>query len=113
MGGNEAVKNSWPSIVLIHFSVKFYYNQSGLFFLGERETFCAGTLINRRTVLTNAYCFVREITVNGKKYPMKKDDLSMYTVYLGIHNDRGIFNKVTEIRPGFGVGIENFTLVSF
>lgn len=98
IGGIEAIEHSWPSMALILFEYKFFAQNSVL----KRRSFCGGTLINQDTILTAAHCFIskvyynyfnRLITVDVRKNQFHSTYESMYTVYLGMHNLSGIFDR--------------------
>lgn len=92
VGGQTAVAHSWPSIVFI----RFRYEGTDPFTNKpiSQSSFCGGTLLDARTVLTAAHCIPYKIgssTISlNAQYPTFA---SMYKVYLGIH-DRTQLNSV-------------------
>ena len=69
-------------------------------------------MIDRKTVLTAAHCFVDQITVNGTTVTMSKTDFSMYKIYLGIHDNREALNGATTLTSGVRMNVVNYILVS-
>ena len=97
-----ASPKSWPYHVLIEQNYKFLFYGSEV----TKATYCAGTLINRYTILTSSSCVVSQYkydyygtnydinVVTNQFYPTFA---SMFTVYLGI-NDLSFFTGSTT-RP--------------
>ncbi|RNA00710.1 proclotting enzyme-like [Brachionus plicatilis] len=98
VGGIIAEKHSWPSMAFVLFNYTFSAGASVI----TRKKFCGGTLINRYTILTAAHCFVTQVSyfnfINEIVRDVRVNQFhptyqSMYTVYLGMHNLSGIFDK--------------------
>lgn len=98
----EAVRNSWPSIILIEFRYKLDYEDSGNTFTKTISKTCSGTLINRNTALTAAQCLVESVsfTSNNRLFSFKvvpnnyfPTFESMYTAYIGMHDISGVFSQ--------------------
>lgn len=118
-GGISAVPHSWPATV----DILFFYRAT--VYVGQEEylTFhtsnCAGTLINRKSILTTAGCiktsFVHIIanvsyTVNVTFNDFHPDYQSMYTVYVGAHNQINLFSNIA---PAKHVLVEDIIIVNF
>ena len=116
IGGIEAIEHSWPSMAFIYFEYRF----SGINSVIKRRSFCGGTLINPDTILTAAHCFISQvyyhyfnhlITVDVVENEFHPTYESMYTVYLGMHNLSGIFDRNQVFGEKFK--IKKFIIVSF
>lgn len=100
VGGIEAEPNSWPSIVYVVSSYTFDYelpNPSKEIQTLIFESYCAGVLIDRYTVLTAAHCYRGKVSV---KDPISGNEIefnvttnkfhktigSIYSVYVGVHD---------------------------
>lgn len=92
VGGQEAVPNSWPSIVYVAFTYKAVIGGYSV----SMSSRCAGTLVDRSTVLTAAHCIVQtfdytEQSGRRKTYQVTPNQFyptlgSMYTIRLGLHD---------------------------
>ncbi len=96
VGGIAAVPSSWPSHALVKLFVKtdFRFSDGKITTLSQ-GFMCAGTLINRYTVLTAAHCILTKfdygyqgdqytIPVSPNKYYPTQE--AMFRVYLGAYN---------------------------
>ena len=122
MGGKEAVSNSWPSTSLILFRYTFEYVFNGQLYKKSISSYCGGSLIDRQIVLTAAHCFLTDYSFSmgtsqidiqilpNSFYPTYA---SMYTVYLGMHNITGVFDRKSSIDPGVAYTVKKFTRVIF
>lgn len=105
VGGQNAVFNSWPSIVLLQF--KYMYSTGvGTFSVG---TLCGGTLVNQDTVITAAHCYNKQLQLNDGTilsitpnafYPSFE---SMYTVHLGVYDKSDLSGAVS-------ISVKSFTI---
>lgn len=86
----------------------------------QKTYMCGGTLITRNTIVTAAHCIVEivDFVYNFKTYyinvepnsyyPTKE---SMYKVYLGLHNNEGVFNG-SDISPSVEISIKTIIKVN-
>ena len=91
------LNQSWPAQVYLRTSYEnlYYFDDYNITDLITQSSGCAGTLIDRTTVLTAAHCLIKKFDLNlggiiysldvelNEKYPTYE---SMLTVYLGINN---------------------------
>ena len=104
VGGVEAVAYSWPSIVYINFNyTQLVYMGNGFW---KNYTFshaCAGSIIDRKTILTAGHCVTDSVTYTdllGVKIsiPINVNSfnptlVSMYNVYVGMQ-DKSTINDL-------------------
>lgn len=103
VGGVQAVAHSWPSIA----HIVFRYTRSVDIGGGMQETFefgasCAGTIIDRKTILTAAHCILDEVTytdINNEEQtaPVEPNSYnptqgSMFSVYVGLQDKSNLDN---------------------
>lgn len=99
--------NSWPSIVYLLFSYKYYYSGSWY----TTSSLCGGTLVNRDTVITAAHCYTKsfqhstgvtiEVTTNQYHQTIE----SAYSVYAGLHSSN-------NLNTGVKMSVKSFTVHS-
>ena len=97
IGGVEAVPDSWPSMAYITLDYEYsaYLVDIDEIVNGKVSLRCAGTLIDRQTVLTASHCVSNKtsFTYKGKTYSLNIEPNEMYpniestiSVYLGVHD---------------------------
>lgn len=96
IGGFEANRHSWPSMVLIIFNYTYTFSAPNqISQIKVSFGYCGASLIDRYTILTAAHCLSTRLTVeyNSKNYalPIEKNQFhdsleSVYWVYFGVHN---------------------------
>ena len=119
IGGTIARANSWPSTVYILFSyaTNYYIPFYNVTTYQSYYANCAGTLIDRTTVVTAAHCLpesfkfkYKGITFTSKIefssfYPTLE---SMFTVYLGSQD----LNRI-NVAPAVKMNVSKVILVSY
>ena len=88
------------------------------------KSFCGGTLIDKRKILTSAPCLYGflepyNITYENKTYliEIKTNQyhptiFSMYTVYLGVQNKSTIYNSRTYSPPTIAMSVQDMQKVN-
>ncbi|CAF0829866.1 unnamed protein product [Brachionus calyciflorus] len=115
IGGSESQSNSWPSIVFIVFKFNFLFYKDGAIKSGFNISLCAGTLINRNTVLTAANCYPKTIihseagVVSVQINSFHLTIGSMFTVYLGTNDMTGA-TQLLNPSTGIKIGVNSFTI---
>lgn len=122
IGGTEAAVNSWPSAVYLRLSYYGFVDiklESGTIVsvYASRNSFCGGSLIDRKHVLTAAHCVQPTVTVlyNNKSYTtiIKTNDKfptfeSMFTVYIGVHEINYVTNsQIFSVKKIYSVSTQN------
>ncbi len=121
IGEVSAVPGSWPSIAYIMFNYKSnYLLPIGVTVLVTAQSYCAGTLISTRKILTAAHCIPTSITFTylGKTYTGSVTPntfyptfASMFFVYLGVHNRSSLINSGTFTAPTIRMSVQDITKV--
>ena len=131
VGGAAAGVDAWPSAAYIVFSYSAMVNLS--YVLEDSNTTvtnlmkltssfsCGGTLIDRSTILTAAHCFVDTINFTAYNtsysYTIRTNQFypnveSMYTVYLGMYDEKEINANGDIPLPGLRLGVGRIVRVS-
>ncbi|CAF1023716.1 unnamed protein product [Brachionus calyciflorus] len=119
IGGKQAFDSEWPSIayVTLRYNFDLEINGQKNLFLYNRT--CAATLINKRTLITGASCYEKQITftynsqvytVNVKPNNYHPTIESIFNVYLGVTNIGSIRNGKKNAGLGVKVNIEKFIM---
>jgi hypothetical protein len=100
VGGSQAVAYSWPAQVLVVETIQGVYKIQTSSYSITKSYLCAGTLINRYTVLTAGHCVQTEFTstINNLSYTFKVNnpyDPSQFTVYVGVY-DKSFLNSGSD-----------------
>lgn len=100
VGGKDAVKSSWPSIVFIYFKYTFDVVKNNIATTETTSASCGGTLLDKTTVITAAHCIMKEVwssTDNSLKKiqpnAYHKTFESTYNLYFGLHNANDAMNN--------------------
>lgn len=121
VGGTIANANSWPSAAYIIFTYgdNVYLPEYGRTVNITRSYMCAGTLIDRTTIVTAAHCIFSSISftygVTSYKLQVKPNSFyptiaSMFTVYLGLQDSSRISSS--NISPAVKMSVSNVIQVT-
>ena len=123
MGGLVAVPNSWPSIAFLVWRYNgIYLLPTGQYVNLTSTTFCAGTLITTRQLLTAASCIPTTVTFTylGVTYTVQVNTNSNYptiesmlSVYLGVQNISSIKNDGTFTAPTVKMSVKEARKVNY
>ena len=103
VGGVEAVPYSWPSMIYLTFSYRRTVDiGDGKATIYTFNSFCGGTIIDRKTILTAGHCIIdtvdyTDINGNYQTVPVETNSYnptigSMYSVYVGLYDKSSINN---------------------
>ena len=96
--------------VLLEISYKTFLTIGGLTYNSKFSSFCGGTLIDRKTVLTAGHCIIKSypFEINGTIYDVNITSNefhhsyeSIFTVYVGAHSLVSDGSEVTYTKPHF------------
>ena len=118
VGGVPAIPNSWPAQILLSITISGIYKIPSVGTYNIKKSFqCAGTLIDRATVLTAGHCVLNTVNVQIGRGTFTVNvanpfDPNQYTVYVGLNSIAFKNNGSVPPSPGVAIAVKTVIRVS-